>query len=328
MTSPKTLLEAISAYVENVRLARSENTARTYENAMRQFQATLKAHKIEAEKAPIEALEETAVSWHARALKDLSPATERLYLTALAGFYEYLAAENLAQPNLPRVRLLIRNHARRAGQRLPQFPRDAIEAIVNYCATLAQAPVEDEQDLLRNLRDRAFLLTLADTGLRVHEACNLRRADIDWNEGKAVVIGKGDRQAVVRFSRRALRALKDYLEARAALDGGTGKPLPTLPLFARHDKGAGKHVKPMTTGTGRNIVNQRVRECLGDKAVGTITPHSFRHYFVTTVLRGSGGNLKLAQELARHRNIQVTQRYAHLSQDELDKGYEEIFEED
>jgi len=46
---------------------------------------------------------------------------------------------------------------------------------------------------------------------------------------------------------------------------------------------------------------------------------------VTTVLRGSG-KLKLAQELARHANIQVTQRYAHIDDDELDKGYYEIFE--
>jgi site-specific recombinase XerD len=47
---------------------------------------------------------------------------------------------------------------------------------------------------------------------------------------------------------------------------------------------------------------------------------------VTNVLRGSGGNLKLAQELARHKNIQVTQRYAHLSSDEIDEQYYEIFE--
>ena len=77
--------------------------------------------------------------------------------------------------------------------------------------------------------------------------------------------------------------------------------------------------------SGRNIVQQRVVECLGEDAAGTITPHSFRHYFVTTVLRGSGGNLKMAQDLARHKNIQVTQRYAHLSEDELDKTYHEIF---
>jgi site-specific recombinase XerD len=69
-----------------------------------------------------------------------------------------------------------------------------------------------------------------------------------------------------------------------------------------------------------------VNEAAGPEAAQAITPHSFRHYFVTTVLQGSGGNLKLAQELARHRNIAVTQRYAHLSDDELDQGYFEVFE--
>ncbi len=176
------------------------------------------------------------------------------------------------------------------------------------------------------MRDRAFILVLADTGLRVHEACGLRRGDLDWNEQKAIVIGKGDRQAVVRFSSRSLHAIKDYLSVRSKLDGSSGKPLPSLPLFPRHDRGAGKKVKPITTGTGRNIIHQRVSEALGAEAADTITPHSFRHYFVTTVLRGSGGNLKMAQELARHRNIAVTQRYAHLSNDELDKTYGQIFE--
>ena len=71
---------------------------------------------------------------------------------------------------------------------------------------------------------------------------------------------------------------------------------------------------------------ERVSQILGDAAVGSITPHSFRHYFVTRVLQASG-NLKLAQELARHTNISVTQRYAHLNDDELDKGYYSAFEE-
>jgi len=84
------------------------------------------------------------------------------------------------------------------------------------------------------------VLTLADTGLRVHEACKLRRSDMNWNEGRAAIIAKGDKQAVVRFSTRSMNALKDYLSSRAVLDGGSGKPLPSLPLFASHDKGAAK----------------------------------------------------------------------------------------
>jgi integrase len=259
------------------------------------------------------------------ALKVYAPATERLYLSALTNFYEYLAAERLADINLPRLRLPIRQRARRPGQRLPQFPREAIERILQAVESYAQPPVDDQKRHLRALRDRAFLVTLADTGLRVHEACALRRGDLDWNEGRAVIIGKGDKQAVIRFSSRAMRALQVYLAARQKLDGASGRSLSSLPLFARHDKGAGKKVKPITTATGRNIVNHAVRRILGEEAVGTITPHSFRHYFVTTVLRASG-NLKMAQELARHSNIAVTQRYAHLSDDELDRGYHEIFE--
>jgi integrase len=293
---------------------------------MNSFQITLADHRLQTVSTPISALPEDAVSWFISALKVYSPTTERLYLTALVGFYEYLSAERLCEINLPRIRLLIRQRARKPGQRLPQFPFSNIEKILGNAINIARSTINNPVTQMINYRDRAFLLTLADTGLRVHEACALRRGDVDWNEGRAIIIGKGNKQAVVRFSRRSMGAIKDYLTLRSNLDGASGRTLGSLPLFARHDRGAGKKIKPITTTTGRNIVTQRVRETLGDEAVGTITPHSFRHYFVTVVLRASG-NLKLAQELARHKNIAVTQRYAHLSDDELDKGYWEIFEE-
>ncbi len=321
-----TIHDAISGYLETVKLARSEHTTRTYTNALNIFQQVLKKRKLDSNESPVDSLQEDAIAWLAAYLKDYSPATEQVYLQAVMGFYEFLAAERLANVNLPRVRLLVRQRARRPGIRLPQFPANDIERVLDFVSDPSSLSAGDETKHLRAMRDRAFLLTLADTGLRVHEACKLRRGDMDWNEGRAVIIGKGDKQAVVRFSTRAMKALKDYLSARASLDGGSGKPLPSLPLFARHDKGAGKKIKPITTATGRNIVKERVKQVLGDEAEGRITPHSFRHYFVTTVLRGSG-NLKLAQELARHANIQVTQRYAHLSDDELDKGYYKIFEQ-
>jgi integrase/recombinase XerC len=329
MSEPVAIQQAVSMFLDNISLARSKNTADTYGFAMRAFLALLADHKIDTETAPVSDLSEDAVGWFAAWLKNHSPATERLYLQAAAGFYEYLAAERLASPTLPRLRLLIRQRGRRTGQRLPQFPRDDLEKVLEFISSLPPHPSDDSSpnEHLRDLRDRAFLLTLADTGLRVNEACSLRRGDIDWNEGRAVIIGKGDKQAVIRFSTRSMNALRDYLSARGQLDGSSGRPLSALPMFARHDKGAGKKVKPMTTATGRNIVDERVRQALGDASAGRITPHSFRHYFVTTVLRASG-NLKLAQELARHANISVTQRYAHISDDELDKGYFDIFEKD
>lgn len=319
-----TISDAMQAFLETISRARSENTFRTYRNALNLFSRVLDVRHLTTTSTNIKELPEDAISWFAAYLKVFSPATERLYLIATAGFYEFLSAEGLASPNLPRVRQLIHQRSRRPGQRLPQFPKDTIEIVIEYAKNLAIIPSSDQKELLRNLRDRAFIITLADTGLRVHEACGLRRGDLDKFEQRAVIIGKGDKQAVVRFSTRSIKTIGDYLSERATLDGASGRPLPSLPIFARHDDGAGKKIKPISTVTGRNIVEQRVIEAAGPEAAGTITPHSFRHYFVTTVLHGSG-NLKLAQELARHSNIAVTQRYAHLSDDELDQAYTEIF---
>ena len=320
-----TISQAVSEYLDNIYLSRSQNTFRTYRNGMNAFIQMLSRSGIDPEKSPVPALREESIGWFAESLRDLAPATERLYLTAATNFFEYITAENMAEINLPRIRLLIRQKARRPGVRLPQFPNDDIERVLDYMVSMLETPAEDEMQHLRNLRDRAFLITLADTGLRVHEACKLVRGDMDWNEQRAVVIGKGNRQDVVRFSDRAIKAIKRYLQARGRLDGKSGRELIYLPIFARHDRGAGSQTRAITPTTGRNIVSERVAQALGKEAVGTITPHSFRHYFVTRVLRSSG-NLKLAQELARHRNIAVTQRYAHLSNDELDKAYHEVFE--
>jgi integrase len=325
----QTISQAISAYLGSVAEARKEHTARTYGNALNIFSAVLKERWLDPATTPAEKLTEDAITWLASHLKVYASATERLYITAVAGFYKYLVAERIADINLPRLSLLIQQRARRPGIRFPQFPADDIERLLSHISNLDTEPVytgDDSENLrLREIRDRAFMLTLADTGLRVHEACALRRGDIDWNEGRAIIIGKGDKQAVIRFTSRSMDALKEYLSLRSSLDGGSGRPLTSLPLFARHDKGAGKKVKPITTTTGRNIVSERVREILGEESVGRITPHSFRHYFVTSVLLGTG-NLVTAQKLARHENIETTKRYTHLADDELDKAYYEVFE--
>jgi site-specific recombinase XerD len=317
--------QATLDFLDTVRLARAKNTYDTYSFALRAFQDLLSTRKVDLD-APVAGLTEDAIAWFADYLKEQSPATETLYLQAARSFFKFLAAENLAAINLPRLDLLKQQRARRLGVRLPQFPASDIELILEHVSAEGFAAGGDKGEHLRALRDRAFLLTLADTGLRVHEACRLRRGEVDWNEGRAVIVGKGDKQAVVRFSSRALRALRAYLAARASLDGAASKSMASLPLFARHDRGAGSKIKPITRATGALIVRRRVGEALGASGEQRITPHSLRHYFVTTVLRGSG-NLKLAQELARHANIQVTQRYAHLSDDELDRGYHEIFED-
>ena len=326
-----TISMAINSYLGMIERARSKPTMLAYKNALNVFSDMLKIKSLQPDSTPIDSLTEKQFAKFIDYLNGYSVATEQLYLQAVKGFYLYLDSEELANVNQSRLTTLIRQRARRPGTRLQQAKTDDIDTIlkmVQAVENLIDSGADKAEALnarLRAYRDRAFLLTLADTGFRVHEACNLRRGDIDWNEGRAVIIGKGNKQAVVRFTSRSMQAIKEYLSQRASLDGSSGKQLSSLPLFARHDKGAGRKVKPITTTTGRNIVKQRVEQFLGQEMVGRITPHSFRHYFVTSALRGTG-NLVIAQKLARHTNIQVTQGYTHLSDDELDRAYHEVFE--
>ena len=90
--SDLTISQAISAYLDSVQLARSQNTARTYNNALIIFQRVLKEYWLDPETSPAEKLTEDAITWLASYLKNFSAPTESLYLTAVAGFYEFVVS--------------------------------------------------------------------------------------------------------------------------------------------------------------------------------------------------------------------------------------------
>ena len=276
------MTEASAAFLDLKLRSRSKKTAQTYRYGLDRFLAALKDQNVDPAREPVANLNEHYIIAFIERMQaeNLSAATQKLYCSAIVQFYKFLASRSLAATNMHQLDELIRQYVRRPGQRLPQFPKELIEKLLTFAETLKSADIDTPRTHRINLRDRAFLLTLADTGLRVHEACGLTRGEVDWNEGRAIIIGKGNKQAVVRFSKRALSALKDYLAVRSGIDGSTGRRLSALPLFARHDDGGEKKVKPMSTDMGRNIVKHRSAAGLGPEAVGMVTPA-----LVSTLLR-------------------------------------------
>jgi integrase/recombinase XerC len=330
-----TIAEAIELYLESVSAARSPRTARAYRSGLDHFRAALFQAKIDPETIEISKLEEGRVTLFIKYIALLSPASQALYLTAVRGFYQFLAAERLAEPNLPRLQNLVRQRSRKQGRRIPQFPREAIERLIDYAEKLSAKSIDNAEETsradrqrarLRNLRDRALILFLADTGLRISEACSLTLGDVDFHEARLLVIGKGDQQALVRVSQRALSALQDYLTERKAGRASSGQKSKSQPLFTRHDRGAGSSsMRPLDSSSAWDLVKTRAREAVGETAAVQIHPHSFRHYFVTVVLLATN-NLEKTRRLARHKSITVTQRYAEIDP-ELDQDYYEIFDE-
>lgn len=326
-----TIREEITKYLGVIQKARKLNTVRAYQSGLKVFTDILRRMKIDPTTSPPDILDEEHFKRLISGLSIFSAPTERLYLQAVKGFYLYLDSEKIIHVNQSALKIIMSQRARRPGIRLPQFENDAIDRLletVQDVRTLITEP-QNERDVVIAYRDRALLITLASTGLRIHEAIGLRRSNVDWTRHFATVIGKGDKEAIVRFTSRSIRAIKDYFAMRSEWDSDSGKMLSAHPVFACHSSSVGKKIKPITTSTGRDIVTRRVIQILGKEMEGKITPHSFRHYFVTVALRASG-SLAHVQELARHANIETTKRYTHLADDELDEAYhkfEEYLEE-
>jgi site-specific recombinase XerD len=280
-------------------LNRSKKTIAAYSYALRRFVSVV---GLDAELNA-----ETYVKF-LKSIKDLSPSTNRIWRTAVLKFYAFCKAGNWAE-----LDEATKHYTRKSGKRIVNFNREAVEKVIAHCASLSGD--------LEALRDCAFTLTLADTGLRISEACALKRSDIDWMEQRAIIIGKGDKQAVIRFSNRSIEALKVYLHARANVEPNSRTPLGSQPIFARHDIRASKKIRPIAAGGMWKAIKARIEDAGVER--NAVRIHDFRHYFVTMTYLAKG-NMKLSQELARHESIATTNRYAHFGS-ETDVAYDEIF---
>lgn len=324
---PENIELALEQYLDEIGKSRADSTLQTYAYTVNKFKNTLIQRNLVPANTPLKAISNEWLHWFLDDLRVLEPTTERGYLAPILGFYEYVVAKNWLELNLTELRYFVKRRQRKLPERVHRFPKRQIEKLLKSLDELANGSFKDDREQLTVLRDRALLYLLADTGLRVSEACSLKRGHIDWDEADLFVIGKGNKEARVRISERALARLRLYLQTRADLDLTQPLSAAKLPLFARHDKRISKHIAVISPRAVQQIIDRWVSQFLGQEYLYEVTPHSFRHYFVTTVLRSTGGDVEIAKKLARHADISTTMRYAHLSDDELDKAYYDIFNE-
>lgn len=149
-----------------------------------------------------------------------------------------------------------------------------------------------------DIRDKAIVLLMADSGLRRAEVCALNWGDVDMQSGLMKVNqGKGrkDRTAVIGATTR--RALLAY---RRIINHNDRDPL-------IQSKG-GKRF----TGSGLRCVFRRLSKATGIH----VTAHSLRRTFVILSLR-AGMNLFAIQGLLGHESLTMTRAYAQMVDDDL-----------
>ncbi len=154
----------------------------------------------------------------------------------------------------------------------------------------------------RPLRDKAIFEVLYATGIRCSELCNISIGNIDFNNKIIRIMGKGRKERIVLFGSKAHEKMLEYL----------------------------KHERPKSHSLSEKLFVNCRNEPLDPRSIqriigmfGTflpikkiITPHKIRHSFATHLLN-AGVDLRSVQELLGHQSLSSTEKYTHISLEEL-----------
>jgi integrase/recombinase XerD len=157
----------------------------------------------------------------------------------------------------------------------------------------------------KGARDRAILEVLYAGGLRVSELCQLRLQDVDDEYMK--VRGKGGKERIVPIGAKAIEAIDHYLNFRNDHSCEREEP-----LFLSKGK------RFMDRVAIWKMVKHYAKKARIQKK---ISPHTFRHSFATHLL-DNGADLRVIQELLGHADIGTTDRYTHISNQQVQAAFQ------
>jgi integrase/recombinase XerD len=153
-------------------------------------------------------------------------------------------------------------------------------------------------------RDRTMLEVLYATGLRVSELVNLRRAQVNVNQGVIRILGKGNRERLIPLGDEAVRWLKRFAQRsrnEILVERQTEYLFPTR----RGDR--------MTRQAFWHIIKRYARKAGIAK---DLSPHTLRHAFATHLL-SHGAELRVVQMLLGHSDLSTTQIYTHVAEERM-----------
>lgn len=152
---------------------------------------------------------------------------------------------------------------------------------------------------IHGLRDRAMMLLMVDSGLRLSEVLGLELNRIDWEERQATVLGKGRRERLVPLGQHSLKALEDYLQVR-----GAGGSLVFIGRGPRPLNSRTVQLKIKNYGLGAGIEGVRM------------SPHTLRHTFAIQWIRNDGDIFSL-QAILGHATLEMVRNYVNLAQQDV-----------
>lgn len=225
--------------------------------------------------------------------KKYSGKTVSRHLSSLRTFFKYLSREGIINFN-PMV--LISNP--KEEKRLPSY--------LNYKQLEDILDIPDTNDVL-GLRDASILELLYSTGIRVGELVKIKISDIDFNENRIKILGKGNKERYVLFGDKCRELIIRYMK----------ESRPKLLKTSSNYLYLNTRGTPISIRTTQIMVNNVVNK---SSIKFNVSPHTLRHTFATHML-DNGSDLNSVKELLGHSNINTTAVYTHVSNERLRSVY-------
>lgn len=265
----------------------SENTIESYVHDVGLLWEFVNSKRID-----IKDVEENDLHEFLTSLRDMGigARSQARIIAGIRGFFRYLQMEGLIE--VSPADLL---DSPKLALHLPEvLSLDEIDAMI------AAIPREKEEAL----RNETIIEMLYGSGLRVSELVNMRISRINFEEGFALIEGKGSKERIVPVSPRASELIRLWLEKRSRLN--IADDASDILFLNRHGK---KLTRVMIFYIVRDLAE---RACI----TRTVSPHTLRHSFATHLLEG-GANLRIIQELLGHESLTTTELYVHLDRRHL-----------
>ena len=151
-------------------------------------------------------------------------------------------------------------------------------------------------------RNLALVNFLYSTGCRVSEVSSVNIKDINFNEKKLIILGKGNKERIVYLTDEAVQSIQDYLRTRE--DNNEA-------LFLSDKK------KNRLSPNSIRWILTNISEKTG---VENIHPHRFRRTLATNLLN-NGMAIQDVSKILGHSNISVTQTYYYHIDLKVEKEY-------
>ena len=169
------------------------------------------------------------------------------------------------------------------------------------------------EDNRNHERDYAITTLFLNCGMRLSELVGININDVDFNECKMTVIGKGNKERTIYLNKACMKAISDYLSVRPKIISHDNKNSDKA-LFLSERK------ERISRRTVQYIVNKELLEAGLDSRKYSV--HKLRHTAATLMYQYGEVDIRALQELLGHESIATTEIYTHVSNDQVRSAVE------